>query len=663
MVLPRKENIKYVLIIFLLSLGIPLQSQAPFSRGVNLSGWFQVNSPGEIQYAKFTRNDLINIKTLGCDVIRLPIPMHDMSSGSPDYKLDPLYFSFLDSVVKWCEDLKLYLILDNHSYDPNGDTSPGVGDILVKVWTQMASHYKDRTRYILYEILNEPHGIATSAWGAIQSQTITAIRNIDTRHTIVVGGSNYNTYTELKNLPVYSDTNLLYTFHFYDPFMFTHQGATWVNPSMAPLSGVPFPYNPAEMPACPASLKGTWIESSLNSYPSEGNVSHVKQLIDNAVTFRNTRNVKIYCGELGVYIPNSDNADRCYWYKTVREYLEEKNIPWTMWDYKGGFGLFNKGSDEFFEHDLNLRLLDSLGFNIPPQTPFKTFPDSTGFMIYTDYVAQGMENASYGTGSVNFYSDNMPDNDRYCLFWEGFSQYNAIGFNFIPDKDLSRLVSENYAIDFMVRGNEPGIKFEIRFRDTKTADPGDHPWRMGTTIDQAYAEGDRKWHHVRIPLTSFTERGAWDDGTWYNPEGKFDWTKVDRLEISTEYTDILGKKIWFDNLHISNLDTAIVREQGALGIKEIPGYNPLVLKAAPNPMRDIIYISFVSPSANKFTVSIYSLSGMKIRTLKEFILLPGYNQFTWDGFDDSGQEVQPGIYICQVITSWNKGSCRIIKIK
>ena len=490
---------------------------------------------------------------------------------------------------------------------------------------------------------------------------INAIRSIDTKHTIVVGGSGYNSYTELKNLPVYSDPKLLYTFHFYDPFVFTHQGATWVNPSMLPLSGVPFPYNSLEMPACPASLKGSWIESSMNSYPANGNVNYVKTLIDNAVSFRNTRGVNVFCGEFGVYIPNSDNSDRCYWYKIVRDYLEKQGIPWTIWDYKGGFGLFEKGSDEFFEHDLNIRLLDSLGLNIPVQTPFSMRPDSTGFLIYTDYIAHGIESSGYSAGPVNFYSGELPANDNYCLSWSGFSQYNSVGFNFTPDKDLTRLVSQNFALDFMVRGSEPGIKFEIRFVDTKTSVPGDHPWRMGTTIDASDAQWDRKWHHVHIPLPAFTERGAWDVDTWYNPEGKFDWAKVDRLEISTEYTDIIGKKLWFDNIHITDLDTAIVRVDEALGIENIHSSGKIILRIAPNPFKDHTEISFDLTDENHVTVNIYSITGIKIRSLSDNIFQPGYQLFTWDGCNENGIEVEPGIYFCQVLNHGYTGAVKIIK--
>jgi flagellar hook assembly protein FlgD len=54
---------------------------------------------------------------------------------------------------------------------------------------------------------------------------------------------------------------------------------------------------------------------------------------------------------------------------------------------------------------------------------------------------------------------------------------------------------------------------------------------------------------------------------------------------------------------------------------------------------------------------------MKIRTLTDDIHYPGYMQFLWDGRSDSGQEVQPGLYICHVKTPGFTGSCRIIKLK
>lgn len=310
------------------------------------------------------------------------------------------------------------------------------------------------------------------------------------------------------------------------------------------------------------------MESDLNTYSQYDNAEWVKQLIDLAITFRDQRKVRIFCGEFGAFMQNSNNFERCGWYKLVRQYLELNNIPWTTWDYKGGLGLFNNGSDELFDNDLNVSLPDSLGLKVPEQVPFVIRPDSSGFTIYGDYIDPGILNSSNTAGTLNFYCTNLPEAGSYCINWYGFSQYNTINFDFVPDKDLSRLVAEDYALNFMVRGSEAGIKFDIRFRDSKIGSD-DHPWRMGTTIDGTNAKWDLKWHLVRIPLSSFIEQGAWDNNKWYNPEGKFDWTKVDVMEISTEYSQILGKYLWFDNVNISNLDTAVVRADSISGLCKI----------------------------------------------------------------------------------------------
>jgi len=640
---------------------LPLMSQAPFSRGVNLTEWFQGSGPKSIQFTKFTRKDIANIKSLGCDVIRLPVNMHVMTSGAPSYTLDPLYFQFLDSAVTWCEQLKIYVILDNHSFDPAGSTTPGIEDVLTKVWQQMATHYKNRSEYVLYEILNEPYGMTTAVWGAIQGRVISVIRAIDTKHTIVVGGSSYNTYTELKNLPVYSDNNLLYTFHFYDPFVFTHQGATWPSPSLGPLTGVPFPYDASKMPSCPSSLIGTWIESGLNSYPSQGNAAYMKQLIDNAISFRTSRHVNIYCGEFGVYMLNSANGDRCAWYSVVRKYLNENNVPWTIWDYKGGFGVFNKGSGQMFDHDLNTRMLDSLDFNVPPQTSFTIKPDSTGFLIYKDYDAEGVDDESSSSGTIDFYNTVLPESGSFCIAWNGFGQYNKLGFNFAPDKDLSKLKTNGYALDFMVRGDTPGIKFDVRFTDTKTSDPNDHPWRIRYVIDGSVAAWDRKWHHVRIPLSLFTEQGSWDNGTWYTPQGKFDWTMVDNFEVSTEYTEIIGKEVWFDNILVSDKDTAVVRQTGVLGIENVHEYGNIILKVVPNPMRNFAELSFSLPSESRVKLNIYSISGEVIRTLCDRLCTPGLNLIDWDGRNDNGGQCSPGLYIYRMTSGTVSATGRILK--
>lgn len=356
---------KVLLLLTAICFLIIANAQVPFTKGVNLTEWLQASNVNKINFEKFTKKDFADIKSLGCDVIRLPFNLHGFTKGAPDYVIEPRFLHYLDSAVNWAEELNIYLILDNHSFDPSTNTQPSIENILVKVWPQLAQRYKDRSDYIMYEVLNEPHGIDDAIWNAIQQKAIDAIRSKDTKHTIVIGPASWNSYLNLDKMPVYNDPNLIYTFHFYEPFSFTHQGAGWNTPNMSTLKGVPYPYDASRMPECPANLKGTWVEDALKRYPLQGNAEYIKSQLDIAINFMKSRHVKIFCGEFGALMYNSDNADRVKIYNDTKTYMEANGIAWTSWDYTGSFGLFKKGSDQKFEKDLNVPLLKALGFNVP----------------------------------------------------------------------------------------------------------------------------------------------------------------------------------------------------------------------------------------------------------------------------------------------------------
>lgn len=621
-------------------------AEIKFSRGVNLTGWFQTSGSNQIQFSKYSKQDFQNIKSLGCDVIRLPINLFYMTSGSPSYTVDPLFYDFLDQAVSWAEDLQMYLIIDNHTTDDLASKNSNLQSVLTNVWTQVATHYKDRSNYILYEMLNEPNGISTANWGAIQQAGINAIRAVDTKHTIVVGASNFNGYSELSSLPVYADANLIYTFHFYDPFVFTHQGATWPTPSMGSLANVPFPYNASTMPATPSELTGTWVASSLSNYANDGTVAKIKSLIDAAGTFKTSRNVDVYCGEFGVYIPNSPDADRTYWYQQVRTYLESKGIAWTTWDYQGGFGLFKKGSNEQFNYDVNTSLVSALGLTVPAQQTYTMTLDTVGFNIYSDYIGPKItESSSIANATINFYSADKPNNGKYSIGWSNSNQYGTVGFDFSPDKDLSTLKTENYALSLLVRGSSTSTSFDLRFTDTKTGST-DHPWRMNYTVDQTKVNWDGKWHKLYIPLSSFSEGGSWD-GTWYNAAGLFDWKAVDRFNIVAEQVSLSGKSIWFDNIQICNMDTAKVYESTIYTDLQMPCQVSSDFKVYPNPISQSTVISYNLTNTEDVDISVYSVTGQKVKTITHARQTAGTYTTSWK----KDYNLPKGMYICRISVS------------
>jgi len=522
----------------------------PFSKGFNFSEWFESNNAGGISFTRYTEQDFIDIKSLGADVIRLPIKMHGMTGGAPNYTLDPLLVKFLNIAVDWAEKHEIYIIIDNHSFDPILPTSTDIDKILIPVWEQMARLFKDRGRYVIYEILNEPHGISDARWGEIQGKAVEAIRRIDRKHSIIVGGTDYNSIKKLAEIPKYSDANLIYTFHFYDPHIFTHQGAGWGEPSLASLKGLPFPYVREKTPKVPANLRGTWVEDSIARYSYESAPSTLYARLNRVVTFSKERDVPVFCGEFGVYIPNSPKEDRVTWYKFVSDALDKRNISRASWDYYGGFGIYNSNRGSF-NHDLNVEVVRAMGYNPPAQIARTEQALNNGFVIYDDYPNNKYVSSGYWGDNTDFslYDSNTAQGE-YAIRWGNMSRYDVFYFDIDNSiKDFSLIVNGGFYLEFKARTQSP-VSFDVRFLNSETA----VPWRIRYMINEGMLPPDGKWHTIKIPLAQMSEHGAWIGATqkWLSPEGKFSWKDIQRLEFVSEYADMKGVYIWFDDIKISN---------------------------------------------------------------------------------------------------------------
>jgi endoglucanase len=523
--------------------GEPVDSPLPFSSGVNFSTWFEAPSARSIPVTRYAEQDFRDVKSIGVDVIRLPIHFFNMAGSAPGYTLDPLFLGFLDQAVDWAEKYEIYIILDNHSWDPVAPTDPEVDKILIPIWTQIAQRYKDRSGFVLYEIQNEPHHIEADLWGSIQGKVIDAIRATGDRHSIVVGGVWYNSIDELFNIPAYPDDNIIYTFHFYDPYLFTHQGETWgYPPNLKTLKGMPFPFDAHKIPSIPPDIRGTWIESSIrNAYKNDATVEALAKQLDKTVQFSKERGgVPLFCGEFGVFIPNSLREDRVRWYTAVTKLFAERGIARTSWDYFGGFGVFKNGKGGSFNSDLDIDIIRALGFLPPLQKPAEKIREA--FAIYENYPSALTDFGHYGCDIDLYYQNGT----QYAISYGNASLYGAFFFNFRREIDWDYFYANDYALTFSTKANKPA-HFDVRFVNLE--DDSTIPWRIVTPVD---VEADGQWHKVRIPLSSMREQGAWisQKEQWRGPVGEFSWDKIVNLSFVAEAQALPGITILFDTIKL-----------------------------------------------------------------------------------------------------------------
>jgi endoglucanase len=632
-----------LLIILLFSISLAEPVDIPFHKGFNLTWIWSNESSDKISFSTYGKEDLENIKSLGCDVIRLPLSLRYFADNTLDRTLDPLFFYFLDQVVDWCEELEIYLILDNHTQYPNSSYVPTIADLL-PLWRQMAEHYSNRSEYILYETFNEPHNISDDTWKAMQKYVIKNIRAYDSTHTIIVkpiwdSATNYKTF-----LPV-DDDNVIYSFHFYKPFIFTHQGASWTNPPNE-LAGVPFPASAGTIPECPEELLGSYFETSLASYDKDGTDSAMFAYIQPVLDFADSHNVPIICDEFGVYDKGAPIEDRQRWHKVVIDYFTEKDIPWTLWGYNSSFGIMNKGSQKVFPNDLDSIMVKNMGLIMPEQDTVYIHPDTLGFVIYQDHAPRHIiPTTNVSESKYNYYSQSDPIQGIHCIKFSKPDPYESINFRFWAYRDISKLVEEGASLKFSYKTDISDISIYPRFRNTSIYSPDEPNWRMIYELNEHNSTFDGNWHEKSIPLTQFYEAKETFNGEVIEASGKFSWSLVDMFGFY-----VTGDKVNIANFYFDNIRIELPGEEVAIS-NDIPHYFELH-PIYPNPFNAQSTISFTLSDASNVKIDIFNIQGKKIDSFTETFYQEGIHQLNWNA-----TTLPSGIYLIRM-QSGNKLICR-----
>lgn len=534
--------------------GVPkVNVSLPFTKGLNLSGWLEPFGISNSSASYFGKADFEDIKSLGVEILRVPIHFEEWSSGKPDYIIPDWLWKKIDEAVAWCTELEMYMIIDFHNdCDGKSKTRPDVEKMLLKIWPQIAERYKDSGEYVLYEVMNEPHMKSGNIqadlekWGKIQGNVLRAIRAIDKKHTVIVGAEGWNSLEGLFTLPDYEDENLIYNFHDYSPFLFTHQGASWTD--IERMKNIPFPYVEEKMPPLPKGATGSekWY---YENYPHDSKEEVLVEPLNRIVEFANKRNVALMCNEYGVYMNYADNQERTNWYKMKAKWLEERGIVRVSWDYKGGFGVFNK-ADGHFPEDLNTVLLEGMGFTVPPMEKrlrpswLDTAKEKNDFSIYRNGVSQNIRLEGWidpGKEKVDLQKQDLPGEESY-IFVPRAKKYNAIHFKFMGSCDFSPLKEQGKRLEFEIRSKQKNLRLDVYFRNLGVPDAGKSgkEWRAGIFVRNDWIPSDGQWHKVSVPLEEFKDFGAWDNAEekWYSPENLFSWEKVDRLIFDFVEADV-----------------------------------------------------------------------------------------------------------------------------
>lgn len=179
-----------------------------------------------------TRKDVQQIANWGFNSIRLPMHFNLLTPQDSSFIYSEEGFAIIDSLLQWCEESKIYLILDLHAA-PGGQSKDNIADYnpaylplwedpiaqqrTVALWKTIAARYANKEWIGGYDLINETaFNFSTGNNLPLRNLFVSItneIRAVDKNHIIFIEGNWYA--TSFDNLSPAWDDNMVYSFHKY----------------------------------------------------------------------------------------------------------------------------------------------------------------------------------------------------------------------------------------------------------------------------------------------------------------------------------------------------------------------------------------------------------------------------------------------------------------
>lgn len=329
-----------------------------YIHGVNLGGWLsQTSDTSAEHYSNFiTEADIEYIASLGLDHVRVPIDY--MLIEEEDGTSKPDGYVYIDNCINWCKNHRLNMIIDLHkafgySFDPLDKTDKTIffydealQERFYALWETIAERYSKFSDHVAFELLNEiVEPEVAEQWNKIALTAISKIHAISPDSWIIFGGTMYNNVLSVPALAETDDEKVVYTFHSYEPLIFTHQGAYWVD-NMPSDFRVKYPESLTNYRKYSDMLYKPLVSAIYKEDLPEISSEYFETLFKPALETVMDRNIPLYCGEYGV-IDLADDESKINWVTDICSVFDKYNIGRAYWNYKEkDFGIVNISDEE-----------------------------------------------------------------------------------------------------------------------------------------------------------------------------------------------------------------------------------------------------------------------------------------------------------------------------
>jgi endoglucanase len=257
------------------------------------------------------------IKNAGLQHVRVPIRWSGHALTVAPYTIDEKFFRRIDWVIERAQANSLLTVINMHHYEELENAPDVEKTRFINIWRQISQRYKNAPISVAFELYNEPaKNMSDANWNDLFAETLKVVRETNPHRIIIVGPAFWNNISHLTALKLPDgDRDLVVTCHYYEPFHFTHQGASWVGEESKSWLGTKWLDSPAERASIGNDLNKAYIWSASNHRP-------------------------IYIGEFGA-IDQADMESRARWARAVKEEATKLNFSTAYWGFCSNFAAYD----------------------------------------------------------------------------------------------------------------------------------------------------------------------------------------------------------------------------------------------------------------------------------------------------------------------------------
>ena len=277
------------------------------TRGINIGNTLEPPYVGDWNNKFIEEYFFDDYVEAGFNTVRVPIRWEKHTLKVPPYTVSETWLDTVEKVIDWGLERDLFIIINAHHdwWLVNNYNSLEVRNRFHSIWNQIAFRFKDKPPHLLFEIINEPHGMTKENVDDLNKDILKIIREENPQRIVIYGGHSWSNSDHLLSARIPNDEYIVGYFHSYDPWDFAGKG------------------------------NGIW--------GSDYDIERIKSKFNQVSQWSKKNNIPVMLSEFGAIHDCDYNSRMLHYFTYVKEALLNE-IAFQAWDDGGKFKIYDRES-------------------------------------------------------------------------------------------------------------------------------------------------------------------------------------------------------------------------------------------------------------------------------------------------------------------------------